>query len=467
MKTSPQNRLIRIVLIFFFTLLACNFGSGTPSEPTPVPPTDVPAVPTAVPEPTQALEPTAAPTSVDQSTGGTADLEILMVNSFKDSFDTWNILGLVKNNTNRVVDGIEIEVELFDVDGNSLFLDIAYTDLYSIAPGEVTPFSYYVFEELPTADNYEARIVGSSVTDLERAALDVINTKLTVDEYGDFHVTGELLNNTDRPILISSLASATFSADGLIQTADSYSVAIRYLDPGDVGPFRVTMAGEGDPEAVVPDFDVYVDAEFTEPLTPYNVLIGDAIYYLDTFDDLHLVGEVTSNADIPLNLTLVAAIYDASGVVLDAASTTLAMSAIQAGETLPYDFEFWGPMNYETGAVDLADSYTIQVDGYWTWDSSVELIEISTQNDTNTFDDFGGEFNGQVVNNSGGPLSYVTVLIYLRDLETGEIVTTDYDFIYEEIPDGGVADYTVYMSIYEGFDVNTAEYFIVAKGERP
>lgn len=467
MTATPQNRLIRILLIAVFTLLACNLGSGSSTETTPVPPTDVPAVPTSAPEPTQAPEPTAVPTAADLPTTSSGELEMLMVNSFKDSFDTWNIVGLVKNNSSRFVDNIEIEVEIFDADGNSLFLDIAYADLYNIGPGEISPFSYYVYEDLPTADNYEARIVGSSTADLERAVPDVLNTKLTIDEYGDFHVTGELLNNTDRPILINSLAAATFGSDGLVHTADSYSVAIRYLDPGDVGPFRVSMAGEGETDGEINDFEIYVDAEFSDPITPYDIFIGDAIYYLDTLDDLHLIGEVTNNADLPLNLTLVAGIYDASGVVLDAASTTLSLSAIQAGEILPYDFEFWGPMNYDPSVVDLADSYTIQVDGYWTWDSTIELIDISTQNDTNTFDDFGGEFNGQIVNDSGGPLAYVTVLVYLRDLETGEVIATDYDFIYEEIAAGGVADYTVYLSIYDGFDPTTAEYYIVAKGEKP
>ncbi len=468
MKPFHKSRFIRFSLIISSILFACNLISNVSSEPTAVPtPTDVPVQPTAVTAPTQAAEPTAVPTSQEQVTVGSGDLEMVMVNSFQDSFDTWNIVGLVKNNGNRFIDNIEIEVEIFDADGNSLFVDIAYTDLYNLGPGESTPFSMYIYEEMPNADNYEARIVGSSLGELERAVLDLTNTKMTIDDIGDIHITGEMINNGDRPIVMNSLAAATFDETGLIITADSYAVAVRYLDPGDVGPFRVTMSGSEDPEVVVDKFEIYVDAQFDEPITPFNIIISDAIYYLDNFDDLHLVGEVTNSDDIPLNLTLVAGIYDAAGLVLDAASTTLSFGAIGAGETLPYDFEFWGPMNYAPDMLDLADSYTIQVDGYWTWDTTVELIEISTQNDANTFDEFGGEFTGQIVNDSGGVLSYITVLVYLRDLETGQIISSDYDFIFEEIPDGGVADYTVYISTYEGFDVNTTEYYIVVKGERP
>ena len=46
-------------------------------------------------------------------------------------------------------------------------------------------------------------------------------------------------------------------------------------------------------------------------------------------------------------------------------------------------------------------------------------------------------------------------------------MAVDYDYIFDEIADGATADYDVYLDIYPDFDVNSAEYFVIAKGERP
>ena len=174
-----------------------------------------------------------------------------------------------------------------------------------------------------------------------------------------------------------------------------------------------------------------------------------------------------NGGDVALNIELIAGIYDSSGIVLDAATTILPFSTVGAGESIPYDFEYWGAMDFSENLLDLADSYTIQVDAYWTWESTVEFIDLPSQNEENEFDEFGGVFSGQIINNSDGPVSYITVLVYLVDIETGQVVATDYDFISDEIPAGGVADYKAFLMVYEDFDISTAEYFVIVKGERP
>ena len=95
------------------------------------------------------------------------------------------------------------------------------------------------------------------------------------------------------------------------------------------------------------------------------------------------------------------------------------------------------------------------------------MLDLTTANDTNTFEEFGGTFTGQVVNNSGGPIGNVVVIIYLVDNESGLIVGIEYTYLYEEIADGGTLDFTLYMDPEDGFDINTAQYYIIVKGERP
>jgi hypothetical protein len=372
----------------------------------------------------------------------------------------------VRNNTDRDIDSIEIEVELFDVDDNSLFVDTTFADLFNIGPGEETPFSMTVFEEVPGADHYVATVVGNSTTELERAQLTLANMNMVQDDSGDTHITGEFINDNDFPVFINSLSGATFDANGQIQTADDYSVSIRYLDPGEAGPFRISITGPDFGTGDIQSFTVYVDAEVEDPITPFDITLSDAYDYLDVFDGLHLVGQVTNNSSSILNIRLVAGIFDAEGTVLDASSVDLPISALKPGESSPYDLEFWGPLNYSAALIENADSYSLQVDAYWTWDTSVELIDLSTQNDTNQFDEFDGQFDGEVVNNSGGPVESVTIVVYMVDLQSGQVVGAGYDYVFEEVPDGSSVPYTVYIDIPEGFDVNSVQYEIVAKGER-
>lgn len=465
MNPHQRSKLTMLAFAAAAVIFACSLVGS--AEPTLEPPTSVP--PTQAPSPT--LEPTLAPTETQAdpteapSTG--ADIVIDQVNGYVDVYDTLNIVGLVTNNTERAIDNVEVEVEVFDANGASLFLDTIYVDLFSLAPGETSPFSLIIFEDLPGADTFEARIVGNSVTELDRAPLDVDNTLMTFDDDGNIHITGELFNNNNQPVDISSLAAAVFDANGGLITADSYDVTIRYLDPGQSGPFRVTLDGPQSGLDEVADFQLYLDVEFTEPIEPFDISISDAFDYLDAFDSFHLVGEITNNDPRTLSIYLVAGIYDAEGNVLDAASIGLPIDALATGERAPYDLDTWSALNRTSELLDQADTYTIQVDAYWTWETTTVLYDLATANDSFEFDDFGGTFTGQVVNNSGGAIGSAVVVIHLVDKESGLIVATDYTYLFDEIPDGGTLDYTIFLDPEAGFDPNSVDYFITVKGERP
>ncbi len=466
MMSKRKVQLISFITVLVLAALAC--GGGSTVSPTALPaPTNVPAEATAVP-PDPTAEPTVAPTTIPATvtTGETVDLEILMLNDFIDNFDSLNVVGLVRNNTDRIVDNIEVEVEIFDANNVSVWVETTYADLYNVVPGGVTPFSLTIYDDLANVDNYVATVVGNSTTEFEPAALDFLNVIMVHDDNGDTHIIGELINNTGQPVELNSLAAATYDATGLIQTANYYSTAIRYLDPGASGPFRVTITGQEAGIVNIADFEVYVDAQVTDAIAPFNITISDAYNYKDVFDYPHLVGEVTNNDSVNLNISLIAAIYNANNEVIDVASVTLPISSLAPGETLPFDFDFWGPLNYLTGYNDEADSYSIEVDAYRTRETDTVLLDLTTQNDTNEFDSFSGVFTGQVVNATGGPVDNVTIVVYFRDVQTGEVIAVAYDYIFDPIADGGTADYDVYVDIPEGFDISSAEYIIIVKGER-
>ena len=148
--------------------------------------------------------------------------------------------------------------------------------MFILASGESSTFSLAIYEELPNIDSVVATIVGNSVVEFDRAQVDISNTLLTFDDNDILHITGELMNNNDYPVEISGLVAATFDAEGLVVTTDTYNVTIRYLEPGDSGPFRVSIPGPLSGSDIIEDFEVYMDVERAEEEIATQLLISDA-----------------------------------------------------------------------------------------------------------------------------------------------------------------------------------------------
>ncbi len=467
---NDRLKMIGLSLLAALFIMACGLISGL-TEPTPTPlPTLAPTATPEPAEPTPTPDPEPEPQATNDPAGGTTSnqIEIVQVAYFLDDFDTYNVVGLVTNFTDRMIDDVEIEIELFDAAGNSLYVETTFAELFYLAPGESSPFILPLFEELPApVDRVEAVIVGNSVAEITRAVPDIENVLRTVDDDGDVHITGEIFNNTDRPLEVNNLAAAVFDSQGQILTADSYSVAVRYLDPGDSGPFRISLNTPPGSAPAIASHLIYLDAEVAEPLAGIQVTISEALDYQDTFGNLHLVGELTNEGESALNIRILAGIYDALGNVLDAAYYDIPISTLDSGESIPYDFDFWGPVNYTSDLLALADSYTIQVDGYWTWESDAEIIRLDSTGSDIQFGEFSTEATGTVVNNSGGPVDSVVIVVSLRDRTSGRVVAFGTDFHFEEIASGGTAEYEVFLDVPADLDPGSVEAVVDITAESP
>ncbi len=481
MSPKTKLKLSLIVAVLALAILACNFGGA--SEPTAIPtqpptatevtlPTEAPTATLApteppLPEPTATTE-QATPTEEAPPPPASGELQVDEVLIYRDDFGSLRVIGLVGNYTDRDYDNVEVEIEIFDANENSLFTDVTSTSLYRLASGKSSPFSLWVFEDLPEADHATATIVGQSASDFEQAEVELRGVIMTVDDDGDIHLTGALYNAGDQPVYLGGLAAATFEPDGKMYSADSHSVLIRYLDPGEDGPFRVTMQGHESGTADITEYELFIDASISEPEDYFDLTFSEfQNNYVDAYDSFHLVGEVTNNHPNSLSISLIAAIYDANDNVIDAASVDVPIYGVASGETVSYDFDFWGPLNYKSGMIDQADHYTVQWDPYWTWESYTEYVDISTANDSNEFDDYSGKFIGEVVNDTGQPLGGAVIVISMYEIETGNIFAVGYTSVFDDIADGSSAPYEIYVEVPTGFDPNTVEYVITAKGELP
>jgi len=484
----PKKHTIRWLvasLSLAFAALACSLITGV-LEPTatalPPAPTSTPLPPpTQTPPPTQeqqaeATEP-AEPTAESEGAAKEVpeeaavpegEMGIVTLSWYQDTFETWHVVGLIMNNTDRAVDNVEVEIEALDAGGNAIYEEITYTALYDIPAGATSPFSLSIWDEIPEMDSFSATIVGQSVTDFDPTEVKVRATRMTFGE-NSIYVTGELLNSGTTPVEIGDVAVATFDADGTLVTADVSFAAISYLGPGEVGPFRVTMETPQTGAEAITDFRVYTNAEIVDPEDAYTITFLEEDTYFDSSDSFHLIGKLQNDSDVPLNISLVAALYDAEGVVLDVDSLSmLPVSSLAPGESVTYDFSTWSSLNTVEGLADQADNYTVQWDPAWTWEASSMYVDIAFSDEGNEYDSFWGQiFRGQVENDYGEPLDGAVVIVNLYDRETGALWATGHEAIFDEIPDGGSVEYEVTVPVEEGFDIESVDVEIIAKGELP
>jgi len=479
MKKKKSIGLVLISTSLVFAILACNFVTGALDPTAPPPPTAIPA-PTNTPLPPieeQVEEPEDAQPEVDQDveqqpTEGYAsiaegELGVIVVKAYQDEWDSWIVVGLVENNTDRAVDNIEIEVEAFDINGNSLYTEVAYGSLYSVASGEVTPFRLWVWEDFPNAQEFTADIVGFSSTELERAAVDLIGVQMTFGE-SDVYVTGELVNNNEFPLEISDVAFATFDMDGSLITAGADDVSVNYLLPGESGPFRASMDLPGSGAEDIDDYKIYTNVEVGAETDIYSITFLEENGYYDSDGDLHLVGSLQNDSDEYLNISLIAAFYDTAGNVLDASYVDIPLYSLAPGELSYYDFYSWYPLNESEGLADQAETYVIQVDYGWTWDTDTVYQDIPYTDNGYEYDSFWGlTFTGQVTNDTGAILDGGKVMVVLHNIETGELIAMGYETLFDEIPEGGSLDYEVLVEIADDLNMDSFEYTVVAKGELP
>jgi len=491
MTTNQSLRLAAVSLVLIVALVAC----GGPGEPIPTavhvePTATAAATPeaTAIPKPaatsTVAATPKAAATAevAASSAGGCAtvtdgQLGVARAVTYQDTMDSWRVIGLVCNKTPEAVQNVQLEVDLFDQAGQSIYRNQnVFAALNNIAAGEASPFGLSIYDPIGTPDQVKAAITSSQKAVLKRATVDTQGVTTAIDDQGNLHIAGELINHGNAPVEIHGLAAATFEKDGKMFTADYASVVIHYLAPGASGPFRVSMFGPKSGTTALDTYQLYFDAETTDPkefLINAKTDLKDLSPYLDANGQFHLVGEITNPGATNIGVRLLATVYDKGRHVIDASSMDTAISAIKPGETIPFAFNYWGALGSKKGLSDAFASYEIQVDPTWTWTTEMELFDLKTQNDATQWSEIQGTFTGEVINSTGGDLesAVIMVSIYAKQAQAGAnaLLATNYAFadIKDKLADGQTAPYTVFVPIPKGFNIDNYEYRIVVKGKRP
>ena len=217
----------------------------------------------------------------------------------------------------------------------------------------------------------------------------------------------------------------------------------------------------------IEEYSIYLDAEYTDlvELTPLEITTTHE--YVDIYGNYHLVGEATNLGEAHYNISLVAGIYDIHGKVVDAADLSLPLETLAPGETVPFDFTFWGPLNYNEDLVSSIESHNIIIDHFWTWSTETGMVNLTTQENVRDDSDEAIYFTGKIINSSPSTVDSAVVLVFLLDYQSGDILATNYDYDYEVMEHGATYDYTIEIPLWDDFDPESAVVNYVVKGTTP
>jgi hypothetical protein len=394
------------------------------------------------------------------------EVEIRSMNAYQDWYGDWIVLGFLHNVADYPVGDIVVEVEFFDSEGVSIHTATLYGAAGGLVPGESIPFSLYPEEPLPKMDHFEANVVGLVRLEKDTLPMEIQGVTMEVHESGLVKIVGEIVNPSEESVVLDRITAAVFNDQGDLLLTEACNVCVHYLDPGGHGPFKVQLFGLPVSVGVPADYTIYVSAVPYVALEPYEIKISEKEYtYMDMLNWFHVLGEVSNNTDDRLVISLLSNLYDSEGNVLGAASYRVLPRVVEPGESGYYDMRFGGPSGSEMSVEQVA-RWETQVDRKRTGLVSPEweLIEIATSGDEVEYSVGVATIEGQVVNDSGDVLQGAMVVAALRDRGSGYLVGLGYQEIYEEILDGGQADYSVSINIDPTINIDGLDYFIHAEG---
>jgi hypothetical protein len=392
-------------------------------------------------------------------------LTITSTNAFTDSYGTYHVVGEVLNNSSAVVSSIELTVEIKDTAGNSLIKDdsgnVAANAqvspmLYTLAPGEASPFEYSYETTQGTPASFNVTISGQQTGTVNRASLNTENVQLVDDGQGWYYLTGELVNTGSQWAHINSMAGAVLDDTNHILSADwTATYATEVAPAGDAAgrdrtPFEINFPNPGG----ATKWHVYLDADVSDTVIDYPLGVTISNTYFDQYGSFHVVGWLANNSDKLLDSLVVAGVYGADKTVLDS-SYSFVPVPVKPGANAAFSVSSFSSINYNPNQASLVDTTSIQADPWFTYPPTNDVVDLAATGETITKNGATWTFDGSVTNTSDKSLSGATVVVMITDVQN-KLIAMEYTSISpsgDAIAPGDSNPYSV--SIYLDPKANT------------
>jgi hypothetical protein len=367
-------------------------------------------------------------------------LNIANTNAFVDSFGTYHVVGMVVNQTTVVLTSIELTIQIRDASGYTLLTDngssvqtaIFHPMLYTLAPGEGSPFEFSYDNSKGTPASYNVTVTGDQPGSANRANLTAENVQLVDSGSGWYYLTGVLVNKSNDWAHINILAGAVTDNSNKVLSADWTATYATELSPagdptgGDRTPFVINFPNPG--TTSTPPWQLYWDSDIAQPVNNYPVSVTITNEYVDQYGSHHIVGSAINQSGQEINSMVVAGLYDQAGNALDANVSYLPIP-MKAGASVPFSVTSFSNVDGNPAEAALVRTYTAQIDPWNTTAVTSEYVDLSATGETVKKDGSTWTVDGSVMNSSGRNLSSATVVVSVLDAQNN-LVATEYTTIF-------------------------------------
>lgn len=413
----PKFKLVLAALVFAIVNFAC--GGSTPSA------TELPVQATAgAPQPTATLsEPE-------------GQLEIVNTTSYLDNYNDYNVVGEIKNSTNRTLENITLELSITDSDGNQIESVEIQPFIYTLSPKTSSPFGYYISVDDQQPADFKVSIKSYDQTSTDNLAeMSLENVKTAEAKNGDIVITGEFVNLSDDQVEIESMAGAMLDKDLQIISANFTQTYQHYLYPaGDAAgrdrtPFIVYMYG---PVQNIMHWKVYARPVATTYIPSTDVDVQWSSSYFDPYGTYHMLGTLTNHGSDQISPSLIGGVFSPENVFLDLASVNVPIY-VDAGQSVPFDINAFQVMSYIPDEKIANSKMVVLPDLYWTFPTDYNLVTLDVDDTTLLSNTYDWAVNGTVINTTDQKLSSISVIAQIQDRE-GQVLVINSATIFP--PDG-------------------------------
>jgi hypothetical protein len=150
--------------------------------------------------------------------------------SYTDEFNTLNVVGEVRNDSNLDVSQVSVIVSFYDGTGAFLGEVRGSTLLESLTPGQRAPF-HLSLDRPAGMSNYSVKVVGRPTNLLLGPELTVRDTRAYEDDVGFYHVRGVVQNNGSVSSPNTKVVVTLYGRGGGV-----INTGFAYLEPSQLAP---------------------------------------------------------------------------------------------------------------------------------------------------------------------------------------------------------------------------------------
>ena len=355
-------------------------------------------------------------------------LVILTHDAYIDDSDVVNVVGQVYNNTTRNYQWVVVKCEFYDKEDKLLAEEETYAYIDILLPDEKAPFRLFLWETPAGLERYVVSVEGDETTEQPAVGIQFVQDNGSIEE-NNLYIIGEVTNTGETPVSQVRIAAAVYDENGdILDVGFTYAERDVFVQDK-LSPFELYVsATNGTPDSY--ELIVYgqeaADYEL-EQLADLDLTSID--YYIDTFDDLIIVGEVANDDSQNVAFVLAFASFYNEADELVAVGWGYAWADIlEPGNKSPFSIELYN-------TPEEVDHWIVWFEGDVT-DDPVAGKLVLEDTDNTLDDDYVATFVGNVKNNGTETMTSIQIAVTVYDAD-GEVVTVGQTWLDDDLaPDG-------------------------------